>query len=234
MERDPQDHRRRQEEEGDRGPRMPQGLPRAGSRRRRRREGDQSRLPNVRHEVRSGDHDRQVNRPRGRPRQLELQNEGFNALQDGCNLERNLGHGKENLASVLPVFILSAFTVRAACRLQVRAWLTARREWAEAGIHFQARCIFICTMLLRSWDEPMEQMASGRRISLEGPRRSVSENPAGTPAGRSTPQDHRNHALKPGKPKEMPGADLLMTGGFVQGGDRALHGATPGHQPYLG
>lgn len=213
---------------------MPQGLRRAGSRRRGRQEGDLNRLPNVRQEVRSGHHDRQVNRSRGRPRQLEMQNEGFNAPQDGCNLERNFGHGKENLDSVLLEFILSAFTVRAACRLQVRAWQTARKEWAEAGNYFEARCIFICTMLFRSWDEPMEQMASGKRISLDGPRRAVSENPAGTPEGRSTPQDHQNHALKPGKPKEMPGAELLMTGGSVQGGDRALHGATAGHQPEFG
>ena len=135
------------------------------------------------------------NRPRGRPRQLEMQNEGFNALQDGCNLERNFGHGKESLDSVLLVCNFSTFTARAACRLQVKAWQAARKKWADVRIFFEVLRIFLCTMLFRSWDEPMGQMASGKRIPLDGPKRSVSLNLAGTSVVRATPQDHRIHAL---------------------------------------
>ncbi len=65
----------------------------------------------------------------------KVENEGFNRLKNnGYHLDRNFGHGSENLASVLLVHNLLAFAMHTACNLAETAWQDARqpagsRDW---------------------------------------------------------------------------------------------------------
>lgn len=73
------------------------------------------------------------------------------------------------------------------------------RAWSVAKKFIVALRIVPCTMMFRSRDELMGKLASGRRFPLDGPNRTVSVNSADATAGRSTAQDHPDHAEKPGK-----------------------------------
>jgi len=58
----------------------------------------------------------------------KIENEGFNVLKNnGYRLERNFGHGKENLAMPFAAMHLLAFAMRTVCGLIEDLWIKARQ-----------------------------------------------------------------------------------------------------------
>ena len=58
---------------------------------------------------------------------LKIENEGFNVLKsNGCHLEHNSGHGKQNLAMIFADINLLAFAIHAVCDCLEQAWIDVR------------------------------------------------------------------------------------------------------------
>jgi hypothetical protein len=105
-----------------------------------------------------------------------IENETFNVLKTkGYNLERNFGHGKQHLATVLAILNLLAFACHTVCELEDRAWRAANRELVTRQGFFQSLRTITSYLVFASWDDLLATMAFARPPApgtLRPPRKS--------------------------------------------------------------
>ena len=77
--------------------------------------------------------------------------EGFNVLKQCYHLDRNFGHGSENLASVLLVLNLLAFFMHTACDLAEKAWQDARQAAGSRDWMFRQLQVLAARMVFENW-----------------------------------------------------------------------------------
>ena len=81
-----------------------------------------------------------------------IENETFNVLKtNGYNLERNFGHGKETLASVMVTLNLLAFAFHTAAYLAVAAWRAAVVARGPAYRFFEHLRTITAYVVFRDW-----------------------------------------------------------------------------------
>ncbi len=81
----------------------------------------------------------------------KVENEGFNRLKNnGYHLDRNFGHGSENLASVLLVLNLLAFAMHTACNLAETAWQDARQAAGSRDRMFRQLQVLAARMVFEA------------------------------------------------------------------------------------
>jgi hypothetical protein len=92
----------------------------------------------------------------------KIENETFNVLKNnGYNLEHNFGHGKDNLASLLVVLNLLAFTMHNACDLMVARWQQARQKLGARSRLFTHIWSLAAYHLFPSWNALMRTIVTG-------------------------------------------------------------------------
>ena len=89
----------------------------------------------------------------------KVENEGFNVLKQGCNLDRNFGHGSENLASVLLVLNLLAFAMHAACDLAERTRQDARQAAGSRDRMFRQLQVLTARIVFDTWRQLLDVVA---------------------------------------------------------------------------
>ena len=89
----------------------------------------------------------------------KVENEGDNVLKQGYNLDRNFGHGSENLASVLLVLNLLAFAMHTACDLAERAWQDARQAAGSRDWMFRQLQVLTARIVFDTWRQLLDVVA---------------------------------------------------------------------------
>ncbi len=90
----------------------------------------------------------------------KVENEGFNILENnGYHLDRNFGHGSENLASVLLVLNLLAFAMHTACDLAETAWQDARQASGDRDWMFRQLQVLAAEMVLETRNSLLDVVA---------------------------------------------------------------------------
>ena len=80
-----------------------------------------------------------------------VENEGFNVLKNEFRLDRNFGHGSENLASVLLVLNLLAVAMHTACDLAGKPWQEARQAAGSGDWMFRRLQVLAARIVFEAW-----------------------------------------------------------------------------------
>ena len=92
----------------------------------------------------------------------KIENETFNVLkQHGYHLEHNFGHGNDNLAGVLVVLNLLAFSLHNACELAETLWQSARRRLGTRRRLFEHLRTVTEYQVFPDWNVLLSLLATG-------------------------------------------------------------------------
>jgi len=93
----------------------------------------------------------------------KIENETFNTLKnDGYNLERNFGHGKENLAAILVSLNLLAFAFHTVCDIIDQPWRDARDKLGPRYNFFSKLAAITAYLIFASWEDLLLTLAFAR------------------------------------------------------------------------
>jgi hypothetical protein len=91
-----------------------------------------------------------------------IENETFNTLKNqGYNLERNFGHGYEQLTTILTLLMFLAFTIDQVQQIACRFFQVARERLRTKRELWAAMRSFIQQFLFKGWEDFMKAMAYG-------------------------------------------------------------------------
>ncbi len=94
----------------------------------------------------------------------KVENETFNTLKNnGYNLDRNFGHGKKTLASILATLNLLAFAFHTVCDLSEPLWRQAMDYWAKRRTFFERLRNITIDRTFQTWDALVNAIG-GRKL----------------------------------------------------------------------
>ena len=85
----------------------------------------------------------------------------YQGLKDGYHLERNFGHGRETLSSLLAMFNMIAFLIRSALDIERDGWQAARAKLAASYRLLDHMKFLACCVVHGDWDEVMQTIVTG-------------------------------------------------------------------------
>ena len=96
----------------------------------------------------------------GRRARWKIENETLNVLKNnGSNLERSFGHGKQNLAAILVSLTLLAFAMHTVCDIGDELWRNARTKLGPRYNFFSKLAAITIYLIFPSWDDLLLTLA---------------------------------------------------------------------------
>lgn len=106
---------------------------------------------------------------RGGRARWKIENETFNTLKKGYNLEHNYGHGQQHLTTVLGFLMMLAFLVDQAQELGCRLWQAARAHFRSRTSLWERLRVLFTGFYIPDWKTLWEAIATGHAPMVLAP-----------------------------------------------------------------
>jgi hypothetical protein len=94
----------------------------------------------------------------------KIENETFNVLKTGYNIEHNFGHGEQHLASILVTLNLLAFAFHTVCDIGDDLWRSAREKQGSRRRFFNHLASITTYLIFDTWQDLLEPLVFARPL----------------------------------------------------------------------